>query len=90
MVVLIKVYKKLLPSTRIITSSEDININNKLPSILQEFIVYIVKNTSNIKLPFISKLNIHQGTIIDIGMSFTQKVYFLTNLFIDFCKYKKI
>lgn len=81
--------QKLLPSTRIITSSEDININNKLPSILQEFIVYIAKNTSNIKLPFISKLNIHQGTIIDIGMSFTQKVYFLTNLFIDFCKYKK-
>lgn len=75
----------LLPSTRIITSCE--SLNGKLPSILQEFIAYIAKNAS---LPFISKLNIHQGTIIDIGMSFTQKVHFLTNLFIDFCKYNKI
>lgn len=79
--------QKLLPSTQIITSCK--SFNGTLPSILQEFIVYIAKNTSNIKLPFVSKLNIHQGTIIDIGMSFTQKVYFLTNLFIDFCKYKK-
>ena len=80
--------QKLLPSTRIITSCE--SLDGKLPSTLQEFIVYIAKNASNIKLPFVSKLNIHQGTIVDIGMSFTQKVHFLTNLFIDFCKYNKI
>ena len=70
-----------------ITSEE--SYNGQLHRTVQEFIVYIAKNASNIKLPFVSKLNIHQCTIIDIGMSFTQKVYFLTNLFIDFCKYKK-
>ena len=62
----------------------DENSIMQLSPLLQNFLCYLTKNAK--ELNFVSNLNEFKKTYITCGLSWSEKVRVITNLYIDFCK----